>query len=85
MFDITKPESPSPVLFFFDTAEILRDYEAFTVEAITVRTQGGSEAPARAINAKHRFTSNRGPVAQFETELYANIFRDMAEIVAAHV
>lgn len=85
MFDVTQPEQPSPVLFFIDKAEILRDYEAFTVEAVTVRTQAGAESPAWSIVAKHRFTPNRGPVAQFNVELYANIFRDMCEVVAAHV
>ncbi len=44
MFDITKPEAPSPVLFFFDKAEILRDYEAFTVEAITNYVEGKLKA-----------------------------------------
>lgn len=85
MFDISQPEHPMPVLFFFDRAEVLRDYEAFTVEVVTVRTQAGRESPAWSIVAKHRFTPSRGPVAQFETELYARIFREMAEIVAAHV
>jgi len=85
LFDITQPATPSPVLFFIDKAEILRDYEAFTVERIDVRVQSGEASPAWSIVAKHRHTPNRGPVAQFDVELYAHIFRDMAEIVAAHV
>ncbi|WP_076068112.1 hypothetical protein [Sphingomonas montana] len=85
MFDATKPETPLPVIFFFDKAEILRDYEAFTVEPITVRMQSGAESPAWSIVAKHRFTSQRGPVAQFDVQLYAEVFCEMAAIVAAHV
>jgi hypothetical protein len=85
MFDVTQPETPHPVLFFFDKVEALRDYEAFTVEPTTVRTQGGGEFPSFSVVAKHRFTPNRGPVAQFEQQLHADLFRDMAEIVAAHV
>jgi len=85
MFDATKPETPLPVIFFFDKAAILREYESFTVEQITVRMQSGEESPAWSIVAKHRFTSNRGPVAQFAVQLYAEVFCEMAAIVAAHV
>jgi len=85
MFDATKPETPLPVIFFFDKAEILRDYEAFTVEPITVRVQSGAVSPAWSIVAKHRFTSQRGPVAQIDVQLYAEVFCEMAAIVEAHV
>ena len=85
MFDATKPETPHPVLFFIDKAEILRDYEAFTVEGHPVRTQGGVESEAWSVVAKHRFTPNRGPVAQFAVKQYAEIFCEMAAVVAAHI
>ena len=47
--------------------------------------QSGVESPAWSIVAKHRFTSQRGPVAQFDVQLYAEVFCEMAAIVAAHV
>jgi hypothetical protein len=85
MFDATQPETPLSVVFFFDKAEVLRDYEAFTVEPTTVRTQSGEQFSAWSIVAKHRFTSNRGPVAQLDVQLYAEVFCEMAAIVATHV
>ncbi|UZO95004.1 hypothetical protein RMHFA_05583 (plasmid) [Roseomonas mucosa] len=83
----TTPE-PIPVLFYFDKAESLRSYEGFTVDEMPVtRADGRPSAPATVwtVSAKYRFTSQRGPLAQFDSELYARVFRDMAEIVAAHV
>ncbi len=88
MFDFPTSPHPIPVLFYFDAAEILRSYEAFTVDQNPVtRADGRPSWPATVwtVSAKYRHTSQRGPVAEFESELYARIFRDMAEVVAAHV
>ncbi|MCK9544046.1 MAG: hypothetical protein M0R03_18660 [Novosphingobium sp.] len=76
-----------PVLFYFDKAEVLRGYEAFTVEPMFQARphQTPAEVTIWTVCAKVRFVDRREQIAEFPNQLYAEIFRDMAEVVAARI
>lgn len=80
-------DTVSPVLFYFEKVATLGLFEAFTVEEMPVARphQIPANATIWAVCAKNRFVNQREMIAEFPNQLYAEIFRDMAEISAAHV
>lgn len=77
----------APVLFYFDKAETLREFESFTVEISNIARphQIPSSVTVWNVVAKRRFIDRREVIAEFPNELYAQIFADMAEKTAAHI
>jgi len=80
-------DATPPVLFYFEKAEVLRGYEAFTVEPMPQARphQIPAQVTIYAVCAKVRFVDRREVIAEFPHQLYAEIFRDMAEVVAARI
>jgi hypothetical protein len=76
-----------PVLFYFEAAERLREFEAFTVEEMPQARphQIPAQVTVWTVCAKVRFIDRREVIAEFPNELYAQIFRDMAEKTADHI
>lgn len=77
----------APVIFYFDKAEVLREFENFTVEISHIARPHQIPAQIDVWNvvAKRRFIDRREVIAEFPNELYAQIFADMAEKTAAHI
>ena len=80
-------EHIAPVLFYFDKAETLREFEAFRVEAsqITRPHQIPAQVEVWNVIGKRRFIDRQEVIAEFPNELYAQIFADMADKTAAHI
>ncbi|CAM2164613.1 conserved hypothetical protein [Burkholderia latens] len=81
-----QPE-PVAVVFYFDSAEYLRQFESFTAEPtpITRPHQNPATVMVWSVVGKMRFVDRREVVAEFPAEVNARTFADMANIVAAHV
>ncbi|MDD2859559.1 MAG: hypothetical protein PHT60_15525 [Acidiphilium sp.] len=82
MRDFLKNTSPdNPVLFYFTKAAELAEFERFTVEfrSIARPNQMPALLEVWSVIAKRRREDRHEIVADFPLELYAVIFRDMAE------
>lgn len=76
------PENAVATLFYFSTADELKNFERFWVLK-TQQTHGGDSVPMWAVTGYDRTSGQNTVIAEFSAKGNAETFRDMSEIVAA--
>ncbi|KVE37244.1 MULTISPECIES: hypothetical protein [Burkholderia] len=71
----------NPVLFYFSSVDDLKQYSLFFKDEAPISTQHGTVTAHRVIGRRIG-TDALEVIAEFPNQLYAQIFRDMAERAA---